>query len=204
MSYGGYDEGYQSCSCFWGPGPGRLVKQLENIVSDFSGVSVLDVGCGEGKNAIFLARKGAKVTAIDISEFAVRNALNAWDDHEIVKWEVGDIRNLEMGNERFDVVIAYGLYHCLGSFEEIRTVVEKLGLMTKQGGYHLVCAFNSRMQQLEAHPGFVPILLTHAQYLDFYKGWRSIFESDEVLTESHPNNNIRHSHSLTRIIVSKR
>src|SRR6202030_3346594 len=37
----------------------------------------LDVGCGEGADAIWLARSGWKVTAIDVSDVAVRKARGA-------------------------------------------------------------------------------------------------------------------------------
>ena len=59
MIDGGYDSGYRACPCFWGSDPGSLVSRLATIVPSFTGLQVLDAGCGEGKNAIFLAGKGA-------------------------------------------------------------------------------------------------------------------------------------------------
>lgn len=87
---GGYDEGYRICKCFWGTDPGRLVKHIEQYIDYFSGLMVLDVGCGEGKNAIYLSRLGAKVHAIDISERGIFNAKAAWPDFEKVSCVLND------------------------------------------------------------------------------------------------------------------
>jgi hypothetical protein len=39
--------------------------------------------------------------------------------------------------------------------------------------------------------------------VDRYGKWEIQYESDEDLEESHPNNNIAHSHSITRILARK-
>src|SRR5262245_15588097 len=52
---------------------GRLVAEVDDLPPG----RALDVGCGEGADAIWLARRGWTVTAIDISEVAVRRAQEA-------------------------------------------------------------------------------------------------------------------------------
>src|SRR5260370_40408620 len=52
---------------------GRLVAEVAGLTPG----RALDVGCGEGADAIWLARRGWTVTAIDISDVAVRRARGA-------------------------------------------------------------------------------------------------------------------------------
>ena len=200
---GGYDEGYESCACFWGREPGRLMIRLYEHLRTFAGLRVLDVGCGEGKNAAFLAGYGAEVTAIDVSPAAIRNAKLAWPELDGVVWEVANVGAVELVREDFDVVILYGLLHCLDSLDEVRAMIEKLARATRVGGYHVVCAFNDRRQELHAHPGFSPTLLKHETYLNLYRGWQHLLATDTDLHETHPHNNIPHTHSMTRIIAQK-
>lgn len=200
---GGYDVGYRTCPCFWGEEPGSLVKQLELLLGSIDGLSVLDAGCGEGKNAVYLAAKGARVDAFDISELALANARSAWPHTKQITWNIGDVRNSKFPKAQYDIVIAYGLLHCLESFDEIQSAIIKFQEATKVGGYNIVCAFNDRFQDLSAHPGFVPCLLRHNSYVDFYSNWKIIVESDSDLIESHPHNNIRHKHSMTRLITQR-
>ena len=60
--YGGED--------FWfslGPS-GFLAQSLEQVCARITGRRALDVACGEGRNAIFLAQNGFRVDAVDIAE----------------------------------------------------------------------------------------------------------------------------------------
>jgi malonyl-CoA O-methyltransferase len=48
--------------------------EVDRLVGDPTGLSLLDVGCGTGRHALRLAAAGAKVTAIDFSEVMMRKA----------------------------------------------------------------------------------------------------------------------------------
>ena len=74
---------------------------------------------------------------------------------------------------------------------------------TIPGGFNVVCAFNARHQDLTAHPGFAPVLLPHDEYTALYTHWQLLHSTDSDLSEVHPHNGIRHTHSMTRIIARK-
>lgn len=200
---GGYDIGYSSCTCFWGNEPGSMVKYLLRQIGSVKGMNVLDVGCGEGKNAGCLSENGAFVRAMDISELAIASAQRIWNTSSNITWEQADIRSTFFENEAFDLVIAYGLAHCLSNSQEISSTLTRLQSATRLGGYHVICSFNSRAQDLSAHPGFTPCLVPHEFFLQLYSQWSIIVQSDDDLEETHPHNNIRHTHSLTRILAQK-
>jgi tellurite methyltransferase len=201
---GGYDSGYAACECFWGREPGSLVQKLVERLGSVRGLAVLDAGCGEGKNAAFLARHGAWVRAVEVSQRALNNARAAWGNARDIRWELGDARTIALRPDSYDIVIAYGLLHCLASTEEILSVISRLQAATKRGGVHVVCAFNGRRQELaEAHPGFHPCTPDHHVYVEAYSGWTMIEASDTDLVEAHPHNQVRHTHSMTRLIARR-
>jgi SAM-dependent methyltransferase len=175
---------------------------LEEYIADFRGLGVFDAGCGEGKNAAFFTQRGARVRAIDISDAAIKNGKAAFGDGTGIEWVRGDIRNIELSME-YDIVIAYGLLHCLPSEAEIAKTIRKLQSATASRGYNLLCALNDRWQDMSAHPDLSPTLLPHQRFLDLYAGWDILHGSDTDLTETHPHNNIEHTHSLTRILARK-
>lgn len=180
---------------------GSLISKFVNENS-VAGMSVLDAGCGEGKNAAALAKLGAKVIATDCSEAALKNAQSAFADARVC-WVRSDIRTFNSKTGSFDMVVAYGLLHCMKSDDEILSVVRRLQELTAPGGWNVICAFNDREQDLSAHPGFDPCLIAHSSYLRLYEGWEIAFSSDEDLYETHPHNNIPHVHSMTRLIARK-
>lgn len=204
MNKGGYEIGYQNTDCFWGKKPGSLVLQLENIINDFDGLKILDLGCGEGKNSYFLGEKGAIVDAYELSEEAIKNGRKMFTKASNVNMFQRDVLTIDIKKKFYDVIICYGLFHCFRKILEVEKLIQDCLDGLTVGGFFVVCAFNSRRQDLSAHEGFYPLLLEHKDYLGFYKDHQILFESDTDLYETHPHNNIPHVHSMTRMIIKKR
>jgi SAM-dependent methyltransferase len=80
---------------------GRLVAE----VAALSPGRALDVGCGEGADAIWLAQRGWTVTAIDISEVAICRAREASDPAgACLEWICGDTLQTSFPARSFDLV----------------------------------------------------------------------------------------------------
>src|SRR5438874_2327403 len=80
---------------------GRLVAELAHLTPG----RALDVGCGEGADAIWLARSGWTVTAIDISDVAVCRAQEAAElVGATVEWVCGDALQTPFPAGSFDLV----------------------------------------------------------------------------------------------------
>jgi SAM-dependent methyltransferase len=75
---------------------------------------VLDVGCGLGDNAVYLAEHGHSVTGLDISPTALITAeRRARDAGVVVEFAVADSTKLDGYSDAFDTVIDVGLFHSL-------------------------------------------------------------------------------------------
>src|SRR5262245_25494908 len=94
--YGEHDQ------AMWSGRPnGRLVAE----VADLTPGRALDVGCGEGADAIWLGRRGWAVTAIDISDVALRRAREAAERAGVeVDWVCGDALGTPLPAHTFDLV----------------------------------------------------------------------------------------------------
>lgn len=197
---GGYDDGYRECPCFWGSAPGSLVAEVLQH-SEVRGKRVLDLGCGEGKNAAALARAGASVIAVDCSQLAIRNGKAAFPSLP-VEWVVGDAVNVRFDSKAHDLVIMYGLPHCLPTPVAIRNLISVAIKATRVGGTNILVAFNDGSHELQrAHPGFCPTLIPHAEYLKMYATHEVVMASNSMLHETHPHNGVPHHHSLTRLVA---
>jgi tellurite methyltransferase len=172
--------------------------------TELAGARVLDLGCGEGKNAAFLARLGCTVEAWDVSAAALENARAAWPDVS-VRWFQRDVLSISAESRNFDLVLAYGLYHCLHR-EAIFSTIASIKRITALGGYNIAVCYNDRLHVNvnKAHPGFQPAYLSHEDYVRSYADWEILAASDENLCEHHPTNMIEHTHSMTRLLVRNR
>jgi len=88
-----WDERYRGGELLWGAGPNRF---LVAETADLTPGSALDVACGEGRNAIWLAERGWRVTGVDFSPVglakaaalaAVRGAEVEWVEADLTKWD---------------------------------------------------------------------------------------------------------------------
>ena len=80
---------------------GRLVAEIARLTPG----KALDVGCGEGADAIWLAKSGWTVTAIDVSRIAVGRAREAATAAGVkVQWVEGDVLETSLPARSFDLV----------------------------------------------------------------------------------------------------
>lgn len=114
----------------WGRGP-NLFLEAELLDMDPQG-RALDLACGEGRNAIWLARRGWKVTAVDFSEVAVGKArLLAVDSGVEVEWIVADVTRWPAPEEAFALAVVLYLQV---SAEDRRSVVDSAVSALAPGG----------------------------------------------------------------------
>jgi SAM-dependent methyltransferase len=72
--------------------------------------AVLDLGCGNGRHAIYFARLGMKAAGVDVSQQAIDWA-DDWAKREglEVDFRVGDIADLPYADGSFDAVVSHGV-----------------------------------------------------------------------------------------------
>jgi len=101
---------------------------------------VLDVGCGTGENALFLAARGYEVIGVDAVEQAVRAArMKAAERGATVEFEVHDALALDGLGRRFATVVDSGLFHVFGDGERPRFVRSLASVLKLGGRYYVLC-----------------------------------------------------------------
>jgi SAM-dependent methyltransferase len=83
--------------------PGEPDPCLAEDIAGLTAGTALDVGCGEGADAIALARRGWRVTAVDFSDVALERARAADVDRQVT-WIRADVRAWEPPADAFDLV----------------------------------------------------------------------------------------------------
>ncbi len=128
---------------------------------------VLDVGCGTGENALYLAGLGVEVVGIDFVPAAVEKSLNKAKERSLAAtflvWDALKLRDLQ---RRFNTVIDSGFFHVLT--DEERPVFSKgLASVLEPGGSYFMMCFS------EHEPGsWGPRRVTRAEIREsFSQGW---------------------------------
>ena len=106
-----YDSLYRQTPDALGAPTPAIVGIFEQLAPP---LQVLDVGCGQGRDALFIARLGHRVTGIDISQHGITqlNATAARENLPITA-VVADIRTYQPDQGKFDVLLIDRTLHML-------------------------------------------------------------------------------------------
>ena len=118
----------------------RLVRLLGELGVAGPGERVLDLGCGPGRHAAALARRGAHVVGLDLS-LPLLSAARRRRAEPLVR---GDMRRLPFGTKAFDVVL--NLFTSFGYFEsdeEHGLVVREVARVLRPGGRFVLDFLNA-------------------------------------------------------------
>ena len=102
-------------------------------IKDFH--DVLDLGCGKGRNSLFFASNGMNVTAMDISDEALKTVEGL--RHPKIKTVCADISKADLKPESFDAVFACLSLHYFGD-AVTRMIVEKVYRSLRAGGLFFI------------------------------------------------------------------
>ena len=103
------------------------------MLPDISGFSGLDIGCGEGHNTRLLARRGAKVAAVDISKVFIKHAHNVEEQEPLgIDYRVASAVELPFPNATFDFATGF---MCFMDIPETDLVLSEAHRVLKPGGF---------------------------------------------------------------------
>lgn len=144
-----WDTRYSGTETMWSYEPNVfLVPRVEGLRPG----RALDLGCGEGRNALWLATQGWDVTAIDFSQVAVDRG-RGWAGQRglNVDFEVADVLDYRPETGAFDLVIVFYLQL---PHDEVRQVLAHAVEALAPGGTLLVVAHD--LENLEHGYGGPP------------------------------------------------
>lgn len=149
-----YDTLYKSTPNALGPPTAVILEWFQSLQK--SRLSILDIGCGQGRDAIPLARLGHQIVGVDISANGVSQMkADAQKDNLDITGHVADIRDYRP-ERSFDVVLIDRTLHMLDA-HEMNQVFDGLLDAVRPHGYCLLVDEPSNML------GFQSVAEHHAQ-----------------------------------------
>lgn len=171
-----WDQRYSRPTFIFGKSPAQFLAENYHYIP-YEG-TVLDMGMGEGRNAVFLAQKGYKVTGVDLSSVAVKKSyLLAQEFGVKIKGVVASLKDYKIAPGSFDAIICF--------YWVDRSMVEKIKTWLKPGGVLIYEGYTLKERERDPAKRSDPSLdnyLKEQELLRLFPGMR-VLKYEEPLHE---------------------
>lgn len=134
-----YDELYRDSKLYWGTAPSTLVKRFAELAPPGR---ALDLGMGEGRDALYLARQGFDVTGVEAARSGVEKCLQFAARQKLsVTAVAADARFFKIAKNRYSLICAMNLFQFLRK-AETALLVESISSGLKRGGMFICQTFS--------------------------------------------------------------
>lgn len=197
-----YEEIYKQSDYYWGVQPSPLCYRVMEALPPVRPLKLLDIGCGEGKDAVFFAQNGYEVSAFDISAAGVEKT-KALAEKRRVQVHVFQANLMDFRLETaFDVIFSSGVLQYILPERRAALMENYIG-STNEGGIHAMNVFVDKpfiAPPPEKEPIFFP--WRSGELFLSYTSWE-ILSCKEMIFDCN-SSGIAHQHCMDEIIAQKR
>lgn len=196
-----YEKWYSDDDYYWGTEPADFCDELIKLRPASIAKKVLDIGCGEGKDAVYMAEMGYSVSAFDLTKNGIDKAKKLAAQRNVaINAYVDDINSFET-DETFDIIYSTGTVQYL--FDENKTAFfEKIAKITNLNG---IVYFNVFVEKpfLDLPPDWdiEEKMWKSGELFTYFSDWK-IHRIDEIIFEDN-SGGIPHYHCMDTIICEK-
>jgi tellurite methyltransferase len=197
-----WEKGYQDRAVSTMGGPNHDIVELAAALAP--GARVLDLGCGEGRNAFYLAGRGCRVTAVDRSAAGIgKLAALARRTNVPLEAVVADIAEFPIEGS-WDLVMAHGVIDYLDN-AVWRRLLSEVKAHTVPGGMNAyTCMLFT--DEYPAGPEFTTAGFKHSlaqgELAAFYGDWSVVRHDRYVKWDQHPGIPL-HCHPVDKVTARK-
>lgn len=180
--------------------PNPTVKEFEYLMSKES--NILEVGCGEGQNAIYLAQQGySNVDAFDLSENGIDKLKSRCEILDIqLNAFVDDLTSYQY-EKKYDMIMCFGTLHFV-SKDDWKKFIYGAKANTNVGGIHIVQIFTDTVPASEDIAPFAIGLAQDEEIKGLYNDWEILQFKSYVFEDEHPNVP-KHLHASNKIVARR-
>lgn len=195
-----YQDWYQTDEYYWGTRPSALCLAILELMPPTRPLTVLDIGCGEGKDAVFLARCGYRVSGFDLAESGIEKARRLADRAKVdVDFFRADVMEYRLAAD-FDILFSSGVLHYIKP--ELRgEIFADYQAHTNTGGLHAMNVFVEKPFIAPAPEKESSYLWKSGELFALYHDW--YFERCSETVFSCQSSGIPHQHAMDILIAKK-
>jgi len=181
--------------------PNATIKEFEHLFDKQS--QILEVGCGEGQNIIYLAEHGfANIDAFDLSSKAINKVMHRCEVRNVkVNAFIDDLKKYHF-DKKYDWVMSFGTLHFVKK-NEWKKFICNAKENTNVGGIHIMQIFTDVVPVSDDIAPFAIGIAKDKEIKELYQDWEILQFRSYVFEDEHPNVP-KHLHASNKIVVRKK
>ena len=196
-----WEVGYQNMETLtFSATPSPTVTEFEPLFDN--SWNILDVGCGEGQNSIYLAKQGfPNVDAFDISEHGIAKVKKLCEINKVtLNAYVADLTQYTF-EKNYDLIMSFGTLHFVqkDSWKHFLTDAKK---HTNLGGIHIMQLFTDTVPASADIAPFAIGLAKDEEIKSLYEDWEILQFKSYVFEDEHPNVP-KHIHASNKLVARR-
>ncbi len=180
--------------------PNATIKEFEHLLSRQS--QIIDIGCGEGQNAFYLAKQGCcNVDAFDISEHGIAKLQQKCKQENVrLRAFTADLITYQF-EKKYDMVMSFGTLHFVKK-EDWKALINRAKECTNAGGIHIMQIFTDTVPASKDIAPFAIGLAKDGEIKELYNDWEILQFKSYTFEDEHPGVP-KHTHSSNKIVARK-
>lgn len=180
--------------------PNGTIKEFEHLLKKQS--NILEVGCGEGQNVLYLAEQGyCNIDAFDISEAGIAKLKKQCEiKHLNMNAFVDDLTTYSF-DKKYDWIMSFATL-CFVEKSAWKQFISRAKENTNADGIHIMHIFTDTVP---ASPDIAPFavgLAKENEMKEMYSDWKILQFQSYTFEDEHPNVP-KHMHAVNKIVVQK-
>jgi tellurite methyltransferase len=198
-----YDQRYAGPDYYWGKKPSAMCDKIIEIMRPGPDLHprLLDLGCGEGRNAVYFAKNGFDVVGLDASLPGLKKAERYAEEVGIrIKTVHADIVSHELV-DIYDVIFSTGTLHYLPP-EVRRQRFQNYKDSTSPDGINALSVFVEKPFIARAPDAEeTAFLYKSGELMSYYWDWEILYCTEDIFDCM--SNGVPHRHAVNRIIAKR-
>lgn len=185
--------------------PNELLQKIYNRTK--AGSEFLDLGCGQGRDTLFMLEKGFKITAIDNSCTGIEKIKELIQTNNLpinnINLFCDDIKNLNISKNKYDIINAFNSLQFLPK-KIVMKIIDDIKKNIKDGGYVIISSFTINDPLFKKNGNdercfFEPKELKK-KFSDFHI---LLYEEKNIKDKGHLGSPKPHRHGVVKLIAQK-
>lgn len=200
-----YNKIYKNNNNVWGNKPNELLQKIYTKVS--AGSKFLDLGCGQGRDSLFMLKRGFKVAAIDNSQEGIKKIKKSIKTNNLplsnIDLSCENIETFNIKRNEYAIINIFNSLHFLAKKDALK-LIEKVKKAVKSQGYIIISGFTVNDPFYKTTAVNCRCFFELQELKGIFSYFNIIFyDEKEILDKGHPGKPEPHKHNVVKMIARK-